>query len=173
MHDGRTFGSQSIKDNLLNLDLKTEFVKIFSGQNGGHWVLRVTGTPKSNKPVSIVFYAGVDGKGGLMNINNQIVGNTPDLGDFSMTWRGKENTDAAFLRSLDIPKGELWQIKTFTQNFILQNAQKLMKKNAVDFQTIFAAGHLTKSSQNIHNVLLFQAVFTKDFQVIIKISNLV
>ena len=78
-HDGRTFGSQLIQDDLNAISLKTEFVKIPGGQHGGHWILRVSGTPLPGQgsplivlnltikesQISILFYAGLDQQGSL------------------------------------------------------------------------------------------------------------
>ncbi|KAJ3042810.1 Processing alpha glucosidase I [Rhizophlyctis rosea] len=64
-HDGRTFGTQEIKDNLNNITIKTEFLKRSGGDHGGDWVVRITGTPFADhtSDVSMLFYTGLDGNG--------------------------------------------------------------------------------------------------------------
>jgi mannosyl-oligosaccharide glucosidase len=178
MHDGRTFGSQNIRDKLLNLDLTTDFVKVPHGNHGGDWVLRVTGKLRSESPVSVVFYAGSDagdseaGGSGLMSLNNKMVGGTPDLQGFSITWSEKDRTDNAEIRSLGIPLGKLWMIKNYAQKFLVDNGKTRMNQGYNDFKDIFGVGDLAgSSSEKAYNVLLFQAVFKKDFQVIV--SNLI
>jgi hypothetical protein len=163
-HDGQTFGSQNIKDKLLSLELTTDFVKLPSGEHGGDWVLRVTGMLKSDNPVSLVFYAGSESpESGVMNKKNRIVGKTPDLGEFSITWREKEQNHNAEIRSLNIPSGMLWMIKPYAQKFIMENAQKLRKD--ADFKAKYGLGLRSESADIVHSVLLYQAVFEKDFQV--------
>ena len=164
-HDGRTFGSQTIHDNRFKLNLKTDFVKVAGGENGGNWALRVSGTPAPNDMISIIFYVGTDGNGELMNVDNKIVGKTLELGDFSVEWNEKDNNENVFLRSLEIPRGKLWKIKYFTQKFISENANQVSKQKNPQIQDILAAGTMTKSDKESHNVLLFQGFFKKDFQV--------
>ena len=161
MHDGRTFGSQNIKDNLLNLDMKTEFVKVTGGSNGGNWVLRVSGTANSDSPVSFIFYAGLDGDGELTNKDNRIVGNSMEHGDFSLAWKVKNDHDDVALRSLEIPRGRIWQIKPFVQKYIHDNAGRSKKS---DPKEVFSAGRFAKPGEST-NILLFQGFFSKKFQV--------
>jgi mannosyl-oligosaccharide glucosidase len=173
MHDGRTFGSQNIRDNLLNLDFTTDFVKVPHGEHGGDWVLRVTGKLRSENPVSLVFYAGSDSEdSGVMNVQNRIVGRTPDLGEFSISWREQDRNDNAEIKSLGIPLGKLWSIKAYAQRFLLDNGKAKMNQGLKDFRAVFGLGdRAEESSDRAHNVLLYQAVFKKDFQVIL--SNLI
>jgi len=62
-HDGVNFGVQNISDH--GFDLKTQFVKVDGGQNGGDWTWRISATTKSTLPVtlSLFFYAATDNQG--------------------------------------------------------------------------------------------------------------
>ena len=167
MHDGRSFGSQTIKDNLLNLNIKTEFVKISGGQYGGHWVLRVKVVPTNNEVVSMIFYAGLDGQGELKGEKNQIKGNSPELGDFSIIWREQnDNANSADVKSLKIPKGNVWKVKEYVQKFMMENGNDIIIKNKnPNLKDVFSVGYPIGSEDDTHNLLLYQNFFSKEFQV--------
>ena len=44
-HDGRSAGTQVIKDVENNVQLKTEFLKTPAGIEGGSWAVRISGEP--------------------------------------------------------------------------------------------------------------------------------
>lgn len=84
-YDARDGGVQVIKDGPNNVEITTEFLKVPGGEHGGSWAVRVKGKPMnagmslasvSNMKfkrgrealpsrVSTIFYAGLEGLGGL------------------------------------------------------------------------------------------------------------
>jgi len=65
MHDGRSFGSQEIREKTYTVT--TDFVKQPGGSHGGQWSARIKFSPKdANRPVvvSSFFYAALDGNDG-------------------------------------------------------------------------------------------------------------
>lgn len=46
--DLRKGGRQVIRDEGNAIDITTEFVKVEGGEHGGHWAVRVKGTPRPN-----------------------------------------------------------------------------------------------------------------------------
>jgi len=114
-HDGVNFGVQNISDQGFNL--KTQFVKIDGGENGGDWSWRVSATTKSTLPVqlSLFFYAATENQGNV-DIEKldakkdiyQIKGQTSELGKFTIKFPrnnneqiGKYNAVNTWISSLD------------------------------------------------------------------------
>ena len=65
-YDPRHGGIQSIHDTGNQIDITTSFVKMpDAGGKGGHWGVRISGTPRENAPgdlkTSVVFFAAVEG----------------------------------------------------------------------------------------------------------------
>ena len=131
-YDARKGGKQTIYDKANFIDIKTQFVKIPGGNNGGSWAVRVSGTPRSDAPedlkATVVFYAALEGLGGL-EVQNELnplgyegdvtlKGYSEGLGDYSLTvTTGKGSHPAAShpsyaTRPLD---------RTIVHSFTLQN----------------------------------------------------
>ncbi|KAG5520217.1 hypothetical protein PMAC_001295 [Pneumocystis sp. 'macacae'] len=57
--DVRTGGRQIIKDRYMNIEIITEFVKVYTEKEAGNWGLRIKGKPKKvDSKTSIFFYVG-------------------------------------------------------------------------------------------------------------------
>ncbi|KAG0246517.1 Processing alpha glucosidase I [Mortierella sp. GBA43] len=89
--DGRTFGIQQLRDTSNNVEIKTDFIKVPSGDHGGSWGARISGKPiDEGKPMTIaaLYYIGIDGEGHLTldNFGVQspvtLEGSAKDLGEF-------------------------------------------------------------------------------------------
>lgn len=92
-YDPRIGGTQFFKDNELNINITTDFIK----NDDGNWALKIRGKPKAgfeNQTMSIVFYTGLEGEGSLVSGSGKpangfkpgetinLIGNSPDLNDF-------------------------------------------------------------------------------------------
>lgn len=82
-YDAREGGVQVLVDSKNNYEITTEFLKVAEGEHGGSWAARIKGKPidPSESPatidgpanqrpgkraqISLVFYAGMEGLGGL------------------------------------------------------------------------------------------------------------
>ncbi|THH33902.1 hypothetical protein EUX98_g303 [Antrodiella citrinella] len=148
-YDAREGGVQVIEDGRNNVRLSTEFLKVPGGDHGGSWAARIKGEPlSSEKPsrVSVVFYAGVDGLGGLdmeteendNGINGPVAfaGSAPGLEEFTL--RIVDGPDSEFIATgahaddfserigkthvagFRVPPGSIWQAR----EHILQNIVK-------------------------------------------------
>ncbi|KAH8107152.1 glycoside hydrolase [Cristinia sonorae] len=148
-YDAREGGVQVIKDSRNNVKLSTQFLKVPGGEHGGSWAARIKGEPLDPaRPSrnSIIFYAGMDGLGGLdmdteedeNGIEGPISfsGTSPGLDDFTLRIvDGPDNepiTDGphanAFaeragkthVAGIRVPSGSIWQAR----EHILQNIIK-------------------------------------------------
>jgi mannosyl-oligosaccharide glucosidase len=89
-HNGRNFGSQTIKDTKYNVQLNTEFIKIENGEKGGNWSALIRGQSINGEEasISLIYYLAFDGADGTftesLNRKNycEIKGFSNDLGDF-------------------------------------------------------------------------------------------
>ena len=63
----RRGGNQTIHDAGNDLDLTTEFIKVPGGEHGGHWGVRIKGTPREGAAEdvksTVIFYVGLEGLG--------------------------------------------------------------------------------------------------------------
>ena len=151
-YDARKGGRHIVRDIKMGIDIETYMVKIPGGTKGGHWALRVKGTPRENPDVttSVIFYAGIDGTGqldltdldfeeataGIEDV--KFKGSTPDLGTFTLEVTERENqyprshhklarakdlSRFSFM-SVKIPTGKIWQAKDALLQAISQMVQK-------------------------------------------------
>lgn len=151
-HDGRNYGLQTIRDKSLNLELKTEYVKL-PAQYGNGWAARISGSPihksEAKRPVSLVFYAGVDSDDGFVHAEPLtkeqkgytspvfVNGSDANLGSFSLTvvesttetsspvTFDNANKDASLFHILTrpVPKGQTWKAKEFLTAHLLTEFQ--------------------------------------------------
>ncbi|KAI9471930.1 MAG: glycoside hydrolase [Benjaminiella poitrasii] len=146
-HDGREFASQEINDKPSNIKLKTEFIKISNGKDGGDWGVRIRGTPIDDFTVpitSIMFYVGIEGEGGIDIMSNpskkglkspvKLEGDTPDLGDFEiqivdgpLNTYPQEGLNQDLKRTQwwgkQVPEGQVWRSKDFIMENVVLSAR--------------------------------------------------
>ncbi|KAI8927969.1 glycoside hydrolase [Entophlyctis helioformis] len=193
-HDGRSYGTQEIKDAANNISITTEFVKVAGGEHGGDWAVRITGTPLSPDAladVSLLFYAGLDGAGRLEPAHDDqqtdeplVHGSAAALGKFSLAFhQGSDNKPPPAsnpmagrlglpslkppnLAQLNLPRGQVWQIKDFARGMIIQNAQKLLNEHKT-FGAAIPLGNLftLPSSGQDGNVVVYQQALRAPFQI--------
>ncbi|RPB25421.1 mannosyl-oligosaccharide glucosidase [Terfezia boudieri ATCC MYA-4762] len=98
-YDVRTGGTQKVADRGNGVDLVFELRKVEGGQHGGHWGVRVKGTPRRDAPKDVTtalwFYAGLEGEGDINLVNEEnylglegdvtLAGQAPGLGKFKLT----------------------------------------------------------------------------------------
>lgn len=139
-YDPRTGGKQTIHDAGNQIDMTTEFVKVAGGEHGGSWGLRVKGVPRADAPenlkTTVVFYASLDGLGGLEVVGEdgdglgregevEIQGESRGLGKYKVVvtegegrhpegrheaWAEKP-LDRTLVQSVQLPEQALWQVK--------------------------------------------------------------
>jgi mannosyl-oligosaccharide glucosidase len=84
-YDSRIGGSQTIHDVENEIDLTTEFVKKYEGQEAGNWALRVRGTPRKGAEkglkIQIVFYVGMEKMEGCAGCNLNATAEEKGTGD--------------------------------------------------------------------------------------------
>jgi mannosyl-oligosaccharide glucosidase len=152
--DARNGGIQNIYDEGNGIDLKTMFVKIPGGNNGGGWATRVRGVVREGAApdlkTTVVFYASLEGLGSLVVDNERddlgykgdvvLKGDSDGLGEYKMViteGRGfhpksshpsynDKPLDRTFVHSFTVPEEHLWQAKPILfQNLKLQIDQYL------------------------------------------------
>ncbi|EED84174.1 hypothetical protein POSPLDRAFT_107259 [Postia placenta Mad-698-R] len=151
-YDARDGGVQVIKDGPNNVEITTEFLKVPGGEHGGSWAVRVKGKPMNAalpSRVSTIFYAGLEGLGGLDMENEEqengfeepirFVGSSPDLEDFTIKVVDGQNNEAVttgpyasefthrigktHFVGLRMQPGTTWQAREFLLKNILDHAK--------------------------------------------------
>lgn len=136
-YDARTGGTQSIHDEVNQIDLTTSFVKIPGGEHGGSWAARIKGelhlgAPKDTKTM-LFYYVNQEGDGELSVSNSssdqgfegdvELKGSSEALGEYSMRFtkgKGKHPSDShallthrrgdtTLVSSMNIPEQHSWQ----------------------------------------------------------------
>ncbi|KAF1990188.1 glycoside hydrolase family 63 protein [Aulographum hederae CBS 113979] len=136
-YDTRRGGEQTIHDEGNGIDLKTKFVKIpNAGDDGGHWGVRVSGTPRPGFPsdvkTNILFYAALEGLGRLEPVGDDveeekgwrgdvvIEGEAGGLGSFEIKVMGDEMGSSNNHPEHGHPSGETRRLdRTFLKSFQL------------------------------------------------------
>ncbi|KZT28597.1 glycoside hydrolase family 63 protein [Neolentinus lepideus HHB14362 ss-1] len=155
-YDPRQGGVQVLNDGPNNVKITTELIKVPGGDNGGSWAARIRGEPMD--PVrpsrtSFIFYAGLEGLGGLDMETDEdenglegpvkFSGSSPDLDDFSIRIvDGPNNTpitngpyshlfadriDKTHFVGLRLAPGQIWQARDFIMQNIIQRAQNILQ----------------------------------------------
>ncbi|KII88765.1 glycoside hydrolase family 63 protein [Plicaturopsis crispa FD-325 SS-3] len=154
-YDAREGGVQVIKDGNNNVKIKTEFLKIAGGENGGSWGARISGEPidpdKASR-TSVIFYLGLEGLGGVELDNDEddngfegevkFTGSSPELDDFTVRIVDGPHNEAvstgphssAFVErigkthyaGLRAPPGNIWQAKDLILQNIIPRAQQIV-----------------------------------------------
>ncbi|KAK5829595.1 glycoside hydrolase [Linnemannia elongata] len=180
-HDGRTFGTQELKDTRNNVDLTTEFIKVPGGNHGGSWAVRISGKPlRKGEPMSIstLYYIGLDGDGQLnvdaarYNVKAPIVGNAKELGDFDITIQQISGSEATtHYMGAGIPKGSLWRAKEFTQEILTHKAQVMQQQGATDFQPRDLYTLPNQFYGGSTNIVLIQMNYDSEFEFEVRFNS--
>ncbi|KAK3809659.1 MAG: glycoside hydrolase [Linnemannia elongata] len=180
-HDGRTFGTQELKDTRNNVDLTTEFIKVPGGNHGGSWAARITGKPiRKGEPMSIstLYYIGLDGDGQL-NVDNAsynskapIAGIAKELGDFDITIQQTSGLEApTHYMGAAIPKGSLWRAKEFTREILTHKAQVMQQQGATDFRPQDLYSLPDQFYGDSTNILLIQMNYDSEFEFEVRFNS--
>ncbi|KAI0060895.1 glycoside hydrolase [Artomyces pyxidatus] len=154
-YDAREGGVQILNDGQNNVRIITEFLKVPGGKHGGSWAARIKGEPlQSGRPsrTSLIFYAGMEGMGGLdMETTEddngirgpvEFSGTSPDLDDFTLRIVDSPDnvavTGGAYAEAFQdrigkthfggfrVPLGDMWQAKEFIMQDVLKHAREVM-----------------------------------------------
>ncbi|KAI0319816.1 glycoside hydrolase [Amylostereum chailletii] len=155
-YDAREGGTQVLKDGYNNVKVTTELVKVPGGVNGGSWAARVKGEPldpKKPSRTSFIFYAGVDGLGGLEmeteeddeGLEGPVVFSGTSLGLDEFTLRVVDGPNNAFVShgpssdafknrigkthfgGFHAPPGEVWKAKDVIMQQIMMHARDALQ----------------------------------------------
>ena len=179
-HDGRRFGRQTIYDHQSNVAITTQFLKRVSGDHGGDWVVRISGSAiASNEPadISLMFYAGLDGNGALEDVETQsssdlVYGHSKELGEFAVAFHSNDsnNGDAAqkpfkpVVARFDVPGEDVWKIKDIARQRILESTRERLKDNPSTFAFADVLS-LPDNRKQKGNVAVFQQMLTAPFEI--------
>ncbi|KAF8631416.1 hypothetical protein AX17_005094 [Amanita inopinata Kibby_2008] len=154
-YDTRRGGVQVLKDSDNNVKITTEFLKFPGGDHGGSWAARIKGEPLTkDKPsrVSAIFYAGLEGLGGLdmeteedengIDGEFRLSGSTPELDDFTIrivdSSTNKHVADGSFASAFQktigkthylgqtMPSGSIWKAKDVILKALIDHARGLV-----------------------------------------------
>ncbi|ORY48586.1 glycoside hydrolase [Rhizoclosmatium globosum] len=192
-HDGRNYGSQTIKDGKSNVEIKTDFVKVPGGQYGGEWAVRISGTPidaSKDTAIALYFYTALTGEGSLelldaksakRGLNQvQLNGNVPSLGDFSFVIHDDpnnsepESTKKEYRKFADLsktqyaafntPPGSTWKVKDILQERLLKDAQALVNQHRVNMPQPPHTFALQNKGEAEGTIFVFQKMLKAPFQ---------
>ncbi|OLL22364.1 putative mannosyl-oligosaccharide glucosidase [Neolecta irregularis DAH-3] len=186
--DPRTGGIQRIRDVGMGVDIETEFVKVSGGSRGGHWALRVRGTPRDNEGLGNLEITSAGNSNGIEG-PVEIVGSAPILGDFSFEITtgpdsnkypqpqhdssklvNLQNTQFA---SIQVPGNVIWKAKDllFSEiSFVFQRLEKRYGKEKLPPAAILYT--LPNKKDPLANLHFTQKTFQGSFQFDILYSSL-
>ncbi|KAA1099946.1 Processing alpha glucosidase I [Puccinia graminis f. sp. tritici] len=159
-HDGRNFASHYLKDQLNNVELRVQMLKVPGGQYGGSWALRINGKKLDearDSKISLVNYFGLDGLGSFQIENEEdeegidgevkISGSTTQLGDFTIrikdsptnkpavAYRHTEDFGEKLSRTqylgVQLPAGSIWKAKDSIVSAINEFVHPMIEKYTV------------------------------------------
>ncbi|KAI9338229.1 glycoside hydrolase [Obelidium mucronatum] len=192
-HDGRSYGSQTIKDGANNVAIKTEFVKVAGGSNGGEWTVRISGTPideDQETAIAVYFYTALTSDGSFQLLDTasakrglkrvQLNGEIPSLGKFAFFIHDDignsepEVTKSEFRTFADLTKTQYtafnvpvdttWKVKDLLSERLLADAQAFVKKHAVATPKPPHAFALHNKGVSEGNIFVFQKMLRAPFQ---------
>ncbi|KAI7907127.1 glycoside hydrolase [Cokeromyces recurvatus] len=189
-HDGREFASQEINDKPSNIKIKTEFIKVFNGKDGGDWGVRIRGTPINDimEPItSVMFYIGIEGEGGIDIMSKlskkglqspiRLEGDTPELGDFEIQIVDGSPLNTYLQDGLnqDLSKTQWWGREIpedFVMEHIILGARDRLniaeggqeEALAKPYKFFTLTNTLTEDEGEVANFYVFQKVFKGEFQ---------
>ncbi|KAF9932232.1 Processing alpha glucosidase I [Linnemannia zychae] len=181
-HDGRTFGTQQLKDTRNNVELTTEFIKIPGGNHGGSWGARISGKPiRKDEPMSIsaIYYLGLDGEGKLnvdprnYNISEPINGYDEDLGDFDITIEQTSGSEGSVhYMGATIPQGTVWRAKEFVTDILGHKSQVYQQQGLTDYrpEDIYALPDMF-FGESSPNMVLIQMNYDSPFEFEVRFNS--
>ncbi|KAF9358431.1 Processing alpha glucosidase I [Mortierella sp. AD094] len=184
-NDGRTFGTQQLKDTLNNVELTTDFIKIPGGDHGGSWGARISGKPiREDEPMALaaMYYIGVDGLGSISldtsDFNAQspikVDGQAHGIGEFEFVVEqtsGDNVGEPVHFFGAAIPPGNVWRTKDFTREVIIRNAQKLQQSGRTDFSPKEFFSFSDEFFGGIPNLLVFQMHYDAPFEFEVRFTS--
>ncbi|KAL3427010.1 mannosyl oligosaccharide glucosidase [Phlyctema vagabunda] len=191
-YDARTGGQQTIYDKGNFIDIKTFFVKVPGGTNGGSWAVRVRGIPRKDAPenlkTSVVFYAGLEGFGSLevegddmpLGYEDEVhlKGESEGLGEYRLTitkGRGAHPAashpsyadkplDRTIVHSVDVPPEALWQTKAILFKEMKEEVDKYIEKYGEQNPPPPQQVYTVSNDAGTGNMHLIQKVFEGSFE---------
>ncbi|TPX62267.1 mannosyl-oligosaccharide glucosidase [Powellomyces hirtus] len=187
-HDGRSFGSQEIADNLNHVSIKTEYLKSPGGEHGGDWAVRVSGRELDDQApaVSLVFYVALDGEGDLkVDMTDPktpvLRGRTPELGDFTLSIVDDPNNEPPNTKSypphyelpdlsstlvtrFEVPRDQVWKTKEILQKHLLEEGQRRLNTYSDPYPDpahVFVVGDNDVGDANL---IMFQKTLAPPFK---------
>ncbi|BCR88942.1 mannosyl-oligosaccharide glucosidase [Aspergillus chevalieri] len=200
-YDIREGGRQTIHDAGNSIDLTIDFVKVPGGENGGNWGARIKGVPREDgyddQPMSLVFYAGLEGEGNIEVANEgddlgftgdvNLKGSTPGLGGFSVdVTTGPESNqhpehdhptyedkplDHTLVASVTMPPGNVWQTKVMLFNLMKGEVGEAIKKYGAENPPPPAQVFTIRNAPGEGNLHYVQKVFKGAFEFDILFSS--
>lgn len=193
-HDGRNFASHFLRDQLNNVDLRIQMLKVPGGEHGGSWALRIKGDKlHQERPsiISLVNYFGLDGLGSFQLENEEdeegidgevkLSGSINQLGDFTIRIQdsptnkvfvpmrhgddfGDKLSRTQFL-GVQTPTGSVWKAKQSILSAINENLQPLIDKYTTqDMPDPALALSLPNEVHYGSNLYAFQRVYECPFE---------
>jgi mannosyl-oligosaccharide glucosidase len=191
-YDARTGGHQTIYDEGNMLDIKTMFVKIPGGSNGGSWATRVRGTVRKGGPPDLkstmVFYSSLEGLGSL-EVENEpddmgyegdvtVKGESEGLGKYKLTvTAGRGNHPAAshpadkekpldrtLVHSFSVPENVLWQAKPIMFKNMKEQIDEYLEKYGEENAPAPWQVYTITNNPGPGNMHMIQKVFEGDFE---------
>lgn len=191
-YDARTGGQQTIYDKGNFIDIKTFFVKVPGGTNGGSWAVRVRGVPRKDAPenlrTTVVFYAGLEGFGSLEVVDKpeplgyegdvNLKGESEGLGEYKLTiTKGRgvhpaethpsyqdKPLDRTMVRSLNVPLEVLWQTKAILFKEMKEEIDKYIEKYGEQNPPPPQQVYTVPNDAGTGNLHLIQKVFEGSFE---------
>ncbi|KAI8804887.1 glycoside hydrolase [Cladochytrium replicatum] len=179
-HDGRSFGSQEIVDQSNNIILKTQFIKLGGGSDGGDWAVRISGQPiqkRAETPVSLFFYIASD-EGSLKRERlherelHVVTGRSGEVGEFALyVFDGKFTHGSTTTRSEsffwggNVGQGNQWRADEIYKNVVMSSL-RARKPNYQTEGVLF--NDLVLPDQDVSsdpNLYIFQQMLGLPFQV--------
>ncbi|KAJ5033375.1 uncharacterized protein L3040_008493 [Drepanopeziza brunnea f. sp. 'multigermtubi'] len=191
-YDARTGGQQTIYDEGNGIDIKTTFVKIPGGSNGGGWAVRVRGKVREGAPLdlksTVVWYNSLEGVGSL-EIENEpeelgyegdvtLKGESEGLGQYKVTvTTGRGNhpktehasyeekpLDRTIVHSLQAVETTLWQVKGVLLKMLKVQIDKYIDRFGEENPPPPFQLYTIENKAGPGNLHLVQKVFEGDFE---------
>ncbi|POS73918.1 mannosyl-oligosaccharide glucosidase [Diaporthe helianthi] len=157
-YDPRVGGSQLIRDQELQIDLTTDFIKSEDGQG---WSVRVTGTPRPGAPnnvnTALIFHVALEGMAGSRADTKSLYcehlnegtghslvfgaschGQDPSLGPFDLVISTDSRANIihrAAVNSASVPEDQIWQAKSVFTNVLKNDDSQDYRKIAPTSKT--------------------------------------